>query len=137
MIYIVLNVLPIFAAMLAGLGFGLGYYVLADRAGALRFAVDPAKLLPWAALAVAAEFWLAAILAGALILAPPEAAEWTMALGSALVIWIGFVVPVLLVTLSYRGLSPRAALIDCAHWLGVMTVQAVVLQTIGLKPPPP
>jgi hypothetical protein len=42
-----------------------------------------------------AEFWLASILAGALILAPSQAGVWVRALGSAVVILIGFVVAVL------------------------------------------
>ncbi|MEQ8772971.1 MAG: hypothetical protein RIC51_09080, partial [Erythrobacter sp.] len=89
MIYIILNLLPIAAATLVGLAIGLVWLRASDI------------LLPgWRTLAAAAlaEFWLASILAGALILAPPQAGEWVMALGSAVVIWIGFVVPVLWVT---------------------------------------
>ena len=82
MIYILQNFFPIFLATLAGLAIGLVW---------LR--VSSILLPGWPTLVLAgvAEFWLAAILAGALILAPPEAGEWTMALGSAFVIWIGFV----------------------------------------------
>ena len=82
-----------------------------------------------------AEAWFAAILAGALILAPAKAGSWTMALGSAVVIWIGFVMPALAVTLRYRGLPRRVVALDCGHWLGLMLVQAVVLKLIGLTAP--
>jgi len=58
-----------------------------------------------------------------------------MALGTAVVIWIGFVVPVLVVTLSYRGLPRRIVLLDGGHWLGLMLVQAVVLKLVGLTAP--
>ncbi len=85
--------------------------------------------------ALIAESWLAAILAGALILAPPQADPWVMAIASAVVIWIGFVVPVLAVTHVFRGLSTSALMLDCVHWLLVMTVQAAVLQAIGLARP--
>lgn len=53
----------------------------------------------------------------------------------AVVIWIGFLVPVLVVTLRHRGEDGRTLALDCGHWLGVMVVQAVVLKLIGLVPP--
>ena len=136
MIYIVTNAYAILAATLAGLALGVGYYFLVDRAVTKSPGDGSAKLTVSAALAFIAEAWFAAILAGALILAPPEAGRWTMAIGSALVIWIGFIVPVLFVTHRYRALSTRAAFIDCGHWLGVIIIQALVLQAIGLQLPP-
>ena len=127
MIYILINLVPIAAAMLLGLAIGIIWL----RASGI--------LLPgWKTLAGAAlaEFWLAAILAGALILAPPEAGEWVMAAGSAVVIWIGFVVPVLWVTFVAYGLGVRRTLSVALHWLVVMLGQAVLMQAIGLAPPP-
>lgn len=135
MIYILTNAYPILAATLAGLVFGVGYYFLVDRAAVKSSSDGLAKLTVSGASALIAEAWLASILAGALILAPPEAGRWTMAIGSALVIWIGFIVPILLVTHRTRALSARAALTDCGHWLGVIVIQALVLQTIGLQLP--
>jgi hypothetical protein len=127
MIYIWLNALPILAATLAGLGIGVIYHRLAGlpRAGA--------GLLVTTALA---QGWFAAILAGALILAPAKAGDWTMAIGSAVVIWIGFVVPVCVVTLRARAVGAGAVLADCLYWLVVMLAQAVILKSIGLVPPP-
>lgn len=131
MIYIVLNWLPILTATLAALIFGALYYSSGrrGRGGSL----NPAALLP---IAFVAEFWLASILAGALILAPSKADVWTMTLGSAFVIWLGFVVPVIATTYRLRGLGVRTTLIDCGHWLGVMLIEAAVLRVIGLVPPP-
>ena len=136
MIYIVTNAYPILAATLAGLAFGVGYYFLVDRAFTKLSSDGAKKQTVLATLAFIAEAWFAAILAGALILAPPEAGRWTMAIGSALVIWIGFIVPVLLVTHRTRALSTGSALTDCGHWLGVIIIQALVLQAIGLQLPP-
>ncbi len=127
MIYILLNLLPIAAATIAGLAIGIVWL----RASGI--------LLPgWQTLVVAAlaEFWLAAILAGALILAPPEAGEWTMALGSAFVIWIGFVLPAIWVTFTVYGMEKKSALSASAHWLAVMVTQAGVMQGWGLVAPP-
>ena len=128
MIYIVLNGAAILSATLAGLLFGVMYFGLIDRSR-----IGGAASL---VLAFVAEAWLCAILAGALILAPPKGSVWTMTLGSAFVIWLGFVVPSLAASYRFRGLPGRAALTDCGYWLGVMLVQAVVLRLIGLVPPP-
>lgn len=132
MIYIVQNALPILVATLAGLAVGLLFDRLLRRAGgAARHPL--ARLLPTA---LVAEGWFCAILAGALILAPAaKGSAWTMAIGSAVVIWIGFVAPALIVTARYRALPWRTALLDAGHWLAVMLVQAVVLQSIGLHAP--
>ncbi|MBX9884376.1 MAG: hypothetical protein K2X68_05340 [Novosphingobium sp.] len=131
MIYIVLNGGAIVAATLAGLVLGTIYQIVADRR--LVSARGWAASLLFAGLA---EAWLCAILAGALILAPPKGSVWTMTIGSAVVIWLGFVVPSLAASYRMRALAGRMALIDCGYWLVVMLAQAVVLRLIGLVPPP-
>ena len=134
--YIIVNALAIVAATAAGLGIGGLYAVLI---GLLRRQPGPGTGGPsigLVGLAVVAEGWLCSILAGALILAPPQAAgPWTMALASAVVIWIGFVVPTLLVTNGFDRLPARTGLANAAHWLAVMLTQAAVLQAIGLVRP--
>ena len=123
MIYILLNAVPILLATLAGLLAGMVVH---------RGRVTPAD----AAVRYVAQAWFAAILAGALILAPPRAAAWVMAMGSAIVIWAGFVVPVTVVTLRQHGVAWRLVARDCGYWLLVMVVQALVLKAWGLVPPP-
>ena len=124
--YILTNAIPIGAATLAGLGIGLLYLPMRG--------VGPSAGL--GAVALVAEAWLACILAGALILAPAQAAgPWTMALASAVVIWIGFVLPTLLVTQVGERLPARTTVANCVHWLVVMLVQAATLQGIGLVRP--
>ena len=130
MIYILNNLVPILGATLAGLLFGLGWLKAFGRLGA-----STTLSLPFALVAVVAEFWLASILAGALILAPPQAGKWTMTIATPIVIWIGFIVPTLVVTLGRRGIRTGAVLLECGHWLGTMVIQAVVLQLIGLSAP--
>lgn len=126
MIYILFNAVPIAVAMLAGLLVGAVW---------LR---GVGRVLPrWrmiAAIALA-QFWSASILAGALILAPPEAGEWVMAIGSAVVIWVGFVMPTMAVTLAIGGVPTARIVSACAYWLVTMVVQAVVMQGWGLVPP--
>lgn len=136
MIYILINLAAITIATVGGLAVGAGFYLLFDKAGSKLRAIGRTGFLKFAILAFLAHLWLASILAGALILAPNEADPSIMALGSAVVIWIGFVAPVIIVTHLYRGLPLRTAMLDCAYWLLVMFVQAVLLSAIGLDPPP-
>lgn len=130
MSYIASNLAPILAATLAGLVLGLVYAALCGRLRA-----DGGPRFGLLAVAALAEFWLAAILAGALILAPVQVNPWVVALGSAVVIWIGFVLPVIVVTHPFRGLGITALAGDAAHWLVVMVAQAAVLHLVGLVHP--
>ncbi|WP_029415823.1 hypothetical protein [Brevundimonas bacteroides] len=133
MIYIVMNALPIAAATGCGLAAGLLVrWLLGRMGGGAGPALKPSVIVA----IVLAQAWLCAILAGALILAPSEAGEWTMAIGSAVVIWIGFVVPATIVNHAHRGGTAGAMTTDSLSWLAIMVVQAVVLNSIGLVPPP-
>jgi hypothetical protein len=122
MIYIWLNALPIGLSTLVGL-------LLA------QFIVRPRGARQWLVVAVAA-LWLGAILAGALILAPPKAPIWVMTVGSAVVIWAGFVAPVLASALLMAGQRWAAIGRHGLWWLVVMLAQAVVMRLWGLVPPP-
>ncbi|WP_260596820.1 hypothetical protein [Sphingomonas endolithica] len=121
--YILSNIVPIAAATLVGL--------------AILFLGFRSRLKGWPlAAATLALFWLSAILAGALILAPVDAGPWTVALGSAFIIWIGFVLPALSIALNVRGQSWSTSLADATWWLAIMLAQSAVLHSIGLIKPP-
>ncbi len=131
MVYILLNIRAIALATAGGSVVGALYKLIGGTAtGAASFSA------PLIVTAVLAEFWLTSILAGALILAPPRAGPWTMAVGSAVVIWIGFVLPTLLVTALSRGLPFGAGLADGGQWLAAMVAEAVILHVAGLVKPP-
>jgi len=136
MVYVLINALAILAATFAGLGAGAIFYLSLDRSGSALRSAGRARIWKMLILAFLAQFWLATILAGALILAPAEADAWIMAFSSAVIIWIGFVAPTIVVTHYYRELPARTTALDCGHWLVVMLVQAGVLYAIGLDPPP-
>jgi len=121
MIYIVLNAVPIGIATLLAL-------LLA------QFVDRPRTIGTWAVSLLAA-LWLGAILAGALILAPPKAPIWVMTIGSAVVIWAGFVAPTLATSLLLAGQRWGRVCNAALWWLVVMLVQAVVMRLIGLTPP--
>ena len=128
--YILLNAAPILLATAVGFVVSLAYAAVSGRRAAARRGD-----VGLAAAAFVSEGWLACILAGALILAPPQASPWVMALGSAVVIWIGFVLPALLVSLPFRGVRLPTALADGVAWLAVMLAQASVLHLAGLHRP--
>lgn len=122
MIYIVINALPILlAAAAATMVF----------AGLWRRRMDGVLL----AGVFAASLVLAAILAGALILAPVTAGRWTIALGSAFIIWGGFVLPTVAITLKSRAVGWGPALGDAATWLAAMLLQAAVMRLVGVVHP--
>lgn len=127
MIYIVLNAVQIALATLAGLAVGYAWHLAIGKGRLTGGTVVVAAI---------AGYWLAAILAGALILAPKQADPWVMAIGSGVVIWAGFVVPSLALTLRYRAHRWGVVGADLLHWLLVMVVQAIVLHSLGLTPPP-
>ncbi|WP_375427330.1 hypothetical protein [uncultured Sphingomonas sp.] len=122
MSYILTNAIPI---LLAGL-IGTAIIAIAWRGRT----TTPILLAAFALLS-----WLAAILAGALILAPVEAGVWTVALGSAFIIWVGFVLPTVTVSLVTHGVGWPRALAEAAVWLAVMLAQAVVLRAVGVVGP--
>ena len=123
MIYILINAWPIAIAALTSVGIGALWY---------RRAVPTSTLVTL----LIAQAWLAAILAGALIVAPPKGGVWTMTLGSAFVIWIGFVLPVIAASYRLRAQPWRTVGVDAGYWLVTMLVQAVLMRIIGLTPPP-
>lgn len=126
--YINLNLAPIGLAAVIGLIIGVLHFLL--------FRPEERPGLDFVILTAIAEFWLAAILAGALILGPPIAQPWVIAIATAVIIWIGFIVPALMVTLRFRGMPGPMAAADCVHWLIVMVAQAAVMQGVGLVRPP-
>jgi len=130
MIYILHNIVAISLATVAAFFLG-GLIYPPPRADGSPAQTHPGE----AGIAILAEFWLCAILAGALILAPLKANAWVMALMTPLIIWIGFVAPTMIVTQRARGMGWRAVGLDCGHWLLVMLVQAVVLKLVGLVAP--
>ncbi|MEM7700721.1 MAG: hypothetical protein AAF251_02175 [Pseudomonadota bacterium] len=127
MIYILQNIVAICAA--TGVGLLLGLVALRLSSGLLP------RVSALFVIALA-EFWIACILTGALILAPPEATAWVMALATPVIIWIGFVVPVIAVSGAVGELPARSAARTAGHWLVVMLAMAATLQAIGLTPPP-
>ncbi|MGB7404557.1 MAG: DUF1761 domain-containing protein [Pacificimonas sp.] len=141
MIYIIENIWAILAAAVASFIFGAIWYgalgkpwmaaagLTEDR---IKGADGKTSPLPFV-IAFLMEFWMAAILAGALILAPVTAGVWTVAFGTALILWIGFVLPTLIVNHRYQMRPWSLTVIDGGHWLGVLMVMAATLRLVGVS----
>ena len=123
MIYIVINGLAIAVAAFIGLAIALLWY---------RKRPSPTALITL----YFANLWLAAILAGALILAPPKGSIWTMTIGSAVIIWAGFVAPAIAGSYQIRRLSFGKIATDAGYWLVTMVAQSILMRLIGLTAPP-
>jgi len=125
--YVTHNLIVILAAALAGFLVSLLYMALlgSGRKNGIGFL----------AFAAFAQFWLAAVLGGVLLLVAESDRSWTATLAMLLAIWVGLVAPPLLVTLHFRGVARVRAAADSLHWLGVLLVQGCILQWLGLRPP--
>jgi uncharacterized membrane protein len=82
-----------------------------------------------------ASAWIAAIVAGALVVAPVQADVWVVTLVRAVILWVGFIMPARLATLRARGLGWSVTFADAGVWLLVLLLQAVVLRLVGLAAP--
>ena len=51
---------------------------------------------------------------------------------SALFVWVGFVLTVLVTNYGFQGAKRSLTVIDGGHWLGVMVLQALVLGWFGV-----
>ena len=65
-----------------------------------------------------------------------SAGLWVMAVTTPVLLWIGLLVPALMVNLRFRGMPGHLAAADSLHWLFVLLSQALVMHAIGLVPPP-
>ncbi|MEL6289579.1 MAG: hypothetical protein AAFQ35_12475 [Pseudomonadota bacterium] len=123
MIYVVLNAVPILLAAAVSWG--------------ITAAFEPRARTIWPGAVIFAAFaWMAAITAGALIVAPPQAGEWTMAIMTGVVLAIGFFIPARIIDDRNRAASWVASLLGGVRWLAVLLAQVLVMKTYGLVPPP-
>lgn len=141
MIYILNNFLPISVAALAAFMAAKIYDDLFNGSGSIKAAGEPGEdtvqAFGFRLGLLAAMFWMASILAGAIIMAPTDegAGPWVMALGSATIIWMGFVLPAFYVSYRFNGAPTKLMMRDALFWLVIMLGMAAIIRAIGVSAP--
>ncbi len=135
-----LDLLAVFAAAVASWIFGAVFYGALGGTWMAALGRSEAQIAARAAQRVApvgpmivsfvAELIMAATLAG-LLAHLSGAPSIRAALVAAALVWLGFVVPALATNYAYQNAKPALTIIDSAHWLGVLLLQALVIAALG------
>ncbi len=83
------------------------------------------------AIAIVAQVVMAYTLASLLALSSGETLSVGAALGIAFTVWLGFVMTAMVTNHRFGGARWSLTVIDGAHWLGVLVVQALVLALLA------
>ena len=135
------NYLAILIAAVAAWLAGAGWYMVFGKTWMAAIGTTPEKMQemrgqPGAFLpfiyAFVAELAMAWALAGILgHLGPGQVTVRNGAI-SALFLWLGFVIPTMLVNNSFAHRDWRLMLIDGGHWLAVLVLMGVIIGAIGV-----
>jgi hypothetical protein len=79
-----------------------------------------------------AQLVMAEMLAGLIGHLGPNQVTVKNALISAIFVWVGFVLTVLVTNHGFQGAKRSLTVIDGGHWLGVLLLQALVLGLMGV-----
>lgn len=134
-----MSILGIFAATLAGWGFGAAYYGLMGRhwLDAIAFRpeerakleaggkMDPTPFI----LAFVGELLMAVVLSAVMLHFAPASLVKGATIG--VMLWLGFVAPTMIVNNAYAMRSLRLTAIDALHWLGVLIVMGSIIGGIA------
>jgi hypothetical protein len=85
--------------------------------------------------AFVAQLIMAWMLAGILLHMTSGGLPTTIRTGliSAAFLWFGFVITTMVVNYSFQGARPLLAVLDGAHWLGVLLIQGAILGWWGVR----
>lgn len=133
-----LNYVSVFLAAIVSFVFGGVWYTVFSRQWmeAVGMAPDRPQVdrggLGLYVLAFVAQLVMAWMLAGVLVhlsLAPGI----RVGMVSAALIWLGFVMPTMLVNYAFHGAKRELSLIDGGHWLGVLLIQGAIIGWWGIR----
>ncbi len=134
-----INHLAVVAAAVASWIFGAIYYGVLGAQWAAAVGKSKDELMPGgrpttATLLISfiAQIVMAEMLAGSIAHLGVGQLSVKNAMISAAFIWVGFVLTVLVTTHGYQGNKRSLTLIDGAHWLGVLLIQALVVGLMGV-----
>ncbi len=129
-----ISYLAVTLAALASFVFGGVYYGLMSKAWISALGRSAAELEARArpmpvlfAITIAAELAMAYALAGIIGHIGGDHIRLATGLIAGLAVWLGFIVPALVVNYSYQGQQASLIAIDAMHWAGVLLIQALII----------
>ena len=136
-----LNYLPIFAAAIASFVFGGVWYSALSKPWMAAVGMSPERMqndrssLGLYVLAFVALLVMAVMLAGILVHLAHGGLQSTLRTGliSAGFLWLGFVIPTMVVNYAFHGARHSLTLIDGGHWLGVLLIQGAIMGWWGVQ----
>jgi hypothetical protein len=131
----------IFAAAIASFLFGGMWYTLFSRHWMDAVGMSPERMqkdrgsVGLYVLAFVALLVMALMMAGILVHLAQGGLPTTVRTGlvSAAFIWLGFVIPTMVVNYAFHGARQALTLIDGGHWLGVLLIQGAILGWFGVR----
>ena len=135
-----LNYLAILAAAVASFLFGGVWYNAFSRQWIEAVGLSPDDVqmgrgsIGLYVLALAAQLVMAWMLAGVLLHLSMGGFPPGLRVGivSAGLIWLGFVIPTMVVNYAFHGAKRELSLIDGGHWLGVLLIQGAIIGWWGV-----
>lgn len=125
-----LDYLAILVAAVAGFAFGAVWYMVLGSAWAKAqgktrkdFKPSPGPFIT----ALIAQLIMAFILAVIIAVIASTGDPVSTGLGTAAVLWLGFVITSMTVNHAFQDASAMLTIIDGGHWLGVLLIQGLVL----------
>ena len=136
-----LNYLAVFTAAIASFVFGGIWYSAFSKQWMDAVGMSPERMqqdrgsLGLYVLAFVALLVMALMLAGILIHLAHGGLATTLRVGliSAAFLWLGFVIPTMVVNYAFHGARHALTLIDGGHWLGVLLIQGAVMGWWGVR----
>ena len=126
-----INLIGVLLGAIAGFAFGAAYYTLLgkhwlDAIGKSEEDVKGRSAVPFVTSFVSL-LVMGCVLAGYFARQDPEAMNPLHAVGSALTLWLGFVVTSMATNNAFQGAKAKLTVVDSMHWFGVLVIQALII----------
>lgn len=136
-----LNYLAVFTAAIASFVFGGVWYSTFSKPWMEAVGMSPERMqkerssLGLYVLAFVALLVMALMLAGILVHLAQGGRATSLRTGliSAGFLWLGFVIPTMVVNYAFHGARQMLTLIDGGHWLGVLLIQGAIMGWWGVR----
>ena len=136
-----LNYVAIFAATVASFVFGGIWYNVFSKQWMDAVGTSPERMqkdrssLGLYVLAFVAQLVMAWMFAGILVHLAQGGLTTTLRIGliSAGFLWLGFVIPTMVVNYAFHGARQSLTVIDGGHWLGVLLIQGAIMGWWGVR----